>query len=444
MSKKNLKFPQIDRTDNPDEVKRKLIELFGVDEDKKLSILHLIACAVNRKSEDQTKKIFDYKSMKQQLRQLNDYGESALHLACSKRASIEVINKITDVGGLELVLERDSGGYTALHNACICKASSDNIEFLLKVGGRDLVMASARCGRTALHWACFHDVSYDIIHSLVELGGKDLVMATDTNKRKALHIATVKRASIATIRHLVEIGGKDLLICENPLGPTYGNLFLHFFIATGWCCCQESTDKLLMLILKGLEYNIGGEFAVGGLLNTAPDEIQKHIFDCWIGRLDHVLQEVLKKHPKVPLMQSAIIAKAPRGVIQNLIETHEGVIALHDSKGRYPLDVAVEEDLPWDQGLKDVFNASMKLSMNSARYSINVAALHSLRWDNGLQEVAKNSTSMEESAQYHYLDEVTKLYPFMLAALGPNSDLDSTFELMRKTPELVTDLHKSV
>lgn len=438
MSKKNLKFQQIKPTDAPNEIKRKLIDIFGLDEDKKLSIVHLIACALNLDCRGIIeKKIFENNEIEKQVRKLNDYGESALHLACSKKASVEVIRTITDIGGLDLVLERDSGGYTALHNACIFKASSDNIKHLLNLGGKDLVLTAAKCGRTALHWACFHDVSYDVIEKIIELGGKELVMATDANNRKAVHIATIQRASIATIRRLIDVGGKDLLCCENPLGPEYGNLFLHFFIATAFCCCKESQDKFVMLILKGIEHGIGGEFSIGGLLNTAPDNIQEHVFDCWIGRVDRCLKKVLEKHEKLPILHAAIMAKAPRHVIRNLIESHEDVISIQDSKGRYPIDVAVEEGQPWNNGLKEVLSATMKTPNNFGRSLINVAALHGVHWANGLNQIVSLETNIKESNRIAHLDLQTNLYPFMLAAAGPNYDLSAIFELTRRNPDLL-------
>ena len=55
---------------------------------------------------------------------------TALHLACWNNASIEIILKLIEVGGRELVMKNDNDGYTALHLACLRNAS---IEIILKL-----------------------------------------------------------------------------------------------------------------------------------------------------------------------------------------------------------------------------------------------------------------------------------------------------------------------
>ena len=227
---------------------------------------------------------------------------------------------------------------------------------------------------------------------------------------------------------MIDVGGKVLLSCENPLGPEYGNLFLHFFIATAFCCCKESQEKFIMMMLKRIEHDIGGEFSIGGLLNTAPENIQKHAFDCWIGRVDRCLKDVLKKDEELPVLHAAIIARVPRDIIQNLIESHEDLISIRDSKGRYPIDVEVEEGQPWDNGMKEVLSATMKTPSNFGRNWIIVAAFHVAYWANGLRQIAFFDALIIESHQIDHLDVQTNLYPFMLAAAGPNYDLGAIFE----------------
>ena len=46
-------------------------------------------------------------------------GYTTLHYACKYRATTEVITKMIDVGGRELVMEKNKGGYdTASYYAC--------------------------------------------------------------------------------------------------------------------------------------------------------------------------------------------------------------------------------------------------------------------------------------------------------------------------------------
>ena len=98
---------------------------------------------------------------------------------------------------------------------------------------------------------------------------------------------------------------------------------------------------------------------------------------------------------------------------------------------RYPLDVAVQEGLAWDDGLKivvEAFAAHISCSV------IHVAAYHGVEWENGMREVVE-----ENEKEIGIVDVVTGLYPFMLTAVGGtrSSDLNSIFNIMKKEPGLV-------
>jgi len=111
-----------------------------------------------------------------------------------------------------------------------------------------------------------------------------------------------------------------------------------------------------------------------------------------------------------------------------------------DSSGRTALHLAVEKQQQhedWssiiDYLLHDEENGSKKCASiqdkKSQRFILHSAAANGLEWYKGLQYIADANVVAEECK-----DEVTGLYPFMLAAAGENSDLCSIFELLRRNP----------
>jgi len=65
---------------------------------------------------------------------------------------------------------------------------------------------------------------------------------------------------------------------------------------------------------------------------------------------------------------------------------------------------------------------------------MNVASYYGVEWNGGMEEVVEAN---EE--QIGMVDDVTNLYPFMLAAVGDrpgNCDLSTVFNLMKRRPDL--------
>ena len=71
-----------------------------------------------------------------------------------------------------------------------------------------------------------------------------------------------------------------------------------------------------------------------------------------------------------PLLQAAIVAKAPRNIIANIINRFD-CIMIRDNVGNLPINVAVEQRLGWEVG------------MNSAAY-------YGLQWTNQMQELVES------------------------------------------------------
>jgi len=64
------------------------------------------------------------------------------------------------------------------------------------------------------------------------------------------------------------------------------------------------------------------------------------------------------------------------------------------------------------------------------RYPMHIAASKNYKWENGLKDIVEaNYAPLIES------DYPTGLYPFMLAAIGKNADLEAIYRLLRLNPE---------
>lgn len=72
-------------------------------------------------------------------------------LALIHNKSEEVIFKLMELGGRELIMKMDSNGKNILHFACINKnISLDAISKFIQIGGRELVMMTDKHQKTAL------------------------------------------------------------------------------------------------------------------------------------------------------------------------------------------------------------------------------------------------------------------------------------------------------
>ena len=141
-----------------------------------------------------------------------------LQLAFKLNKSMEVILKLIDIGGTDMVMIDESR--SALHWTCMDSNISNYnaISKLLEIGGKELVLIKDREGETALHWALRNkNLSIDVISKLLEVGGKELVLVDNKKGETALHCACQNRnILVATVSKLLEVGGKELvmMLCE--------------------------------------------------------------------------------------------------------------------------------------------------------------------------------------------------------------------------------------
>jgi ankyrin repeat protein len=355
---------------------------------------------------------------------INTYECTALHLACQYNASADIINTLIAIGGRELVMMCNDDGCTALHWACEYNASVDIINALIAIGGRELVMTTDADGYTVLRKAICYNASIGTINALIAIGGRELVMMTDADGYTALHEACrIMDASVEIINTLIDIGGRELLIATHDTERTAIRTLLNSHQST------NIINKASSLISSGIiQDQVGGEFGIGGLFNFVSEEGQQSIFEHWNNTILPALEMNAALISTQPILQAAIIARAPLHIIQDIVSRF-ACIATQDIRGRYPIDVAIAEGLRWGDGMEDIVRAHTEASIvdwqGQARLMINVAALHGLKWENGMEAV-----SVESREEVGNADALTGLFPFMLAAAGQSSDLSSIYELM--------------
>ena len=173
-----------------------------------------------------------------------------LHLSLKQGRSKAVLFKLIEIGGRELVMQKDGNGNSALQivfkNDSYVQVPNEVVSKLIEIGGRELVMMRDDIGDTALHSACTmrKGVPIQVLSKLLEIGGPEIVMVRDDDGDTALHYACVSQASIEVISKIIDIGGFDLVMAKNKCG----NTALHYT-----CTTLFSAEVVFKLIEAGGE-----------------------------------------------------------------------------------------------------------------------------------------------------------------------------------------------
>ena len=110
-------------------------------------------------------------------------------------------------------MEKNGNGHTTLH--CACRSSNPSINVvkrLLEVEGREMVMEKDIYGNTALVFHCAYqsdNPSIDLIKKLIKVGGRDLVVVQRENNRKChplLHTFYARSIEYIAVKTLIEEG----------------------------------------------------------------------------------------------------------------------------------------------------------------------------------------------------------------------------------------------
>ena len=378
-------------------------------------------------------------------RELVMKNDCVLHSACSNETiTLDVISKLIDIGGRELVMMVDSEDEQS--NALLCACMSKNISYdivskLIEIGGRELVMMTDGVGTTSLLAACENqNVSLEVISMLVEVGGQELVVK-NFQDGTVLHCACRSdHISIEMMSKLIEAGGHELLIQKDEHNniALYDGWFLFYNELDHVTVMESFHEKFKFMLEQGILANVGGEFGVGGLFNYAESHIQENIYEKWEQLLPFLesvlLDSSLDQNQQPPILHAAILAEAPSKVICDIIDSFEFSILKVNSMKKYPIEIALDIDLPWDEGLRVVVEATAIQTQHqrlptSILYS---AAQYGLKWRYHMKELAEAYTDEIVNG----CDGLTGLHLFMVAAMGECYDLSAIYGMMKMSPLL--------
>ncbi len=245
---------------------------------------------------------------------------------------------------------------------------------------------------TPLQAAIYRRAPVYIMVLLVDIGGDDILSEQDPGTGfNALHHAAIAGSiSNEALKLIIRVGGVDIL----PGRDMKGKIPLMYSIDR----YGKPDFRLFRILLKeGILHNIGGEYGMGGLwmqdnngLSTL-DYLIKHRSVSW-GAIRRRLSEIAKG---MPLLHGAIVHNIHPDLIKRIISEMPWSTRVRDKSGRLPIHVAAERGLTWGNGLEDIFKG----------YADAIEIL--------------------DSRQH------TKLYPFAIAAIGKNNDLDTVYSMLR-------------
>jgi len=366
----------------------------------------------------------------------NHIGWNSLHRACQYNASINVVSKLIEMGGKNLIMAKDKYGWNSLHRACTNNASFDVVSKLIEVGGKKLVVAKNNYGWNSLHVAFGRGAraSFDVVSKLIEVGGKDVVMAENIDDRNPIEIA-VQNIEVHTdiLDLLIQYEGQEALTKVNRQGKTLFDIVITSH--SGGRMRALLVERTAFFITKGIELRVGGEYDIGGLFNSHREQEQKdEMYARWDEVVCPALEQVmtLPKSHHQPLLQAAIISNAPPHIIKTIVRRFPDTIKTADSFGRYPIDLAVSHRLAWDDGTKQIVEAFASSDQTTKLY---ICAKHGVQWNNGTKEELEGS----DVDIVERKDASTGLYPFMLAAAKEKYcyDLEVVYHLISRSPKLL-------
>ena len=103
-----------------------------------------------------------------------------------------------------------------------------------------------------------------------------------------------------------------------------------------------------------------------------------------------------------------------------------------NNSGELPIDVAIECELEWESGMKEILEATAAKQHRSTLYT---AAYYGLQWDNHMQVLIESHTSKNENGIIFH-DSESGFDIYMVAAMGETYDIDTVYMLLRKCPDM--------
>ena len=136
------------------------------------------------------------------LLKFKDHDENSLHVSCSKKAPISVVQLLIDQYPKALQ-GKDSGDNRPLHSACACEQQSLEVIQWLVLKFPDALKEKTPNGSLPLHVACYANQSFEVIQWLVQQFPGAL-QEKNSHGYLPLHMACFKTLSFEVIQCLVQ------------------------------------------------------------------------------------------------------------------------------------------------------------------------------------------------------------------------------------------------
>lgn len=310
-------------------------------------------------------------------------GMTPLHLTCSSaHASVHVVRVLLELGKPEQCKIRDLDGDTPLHAACRSGAPLEVLEVLLRanpaaVHERDYEGLTPLLRLWVRYVVTLGDDALENISSEADLTGElGQAWQKTVSLLRCAHHGEVEENSQQDNEHIVHAA--SAVDCPRPVVKIAARIFSH---------------QLALRDAKGLTPLL---VAAGAPIFKARD----------LSDDGYLFEDVVHGDESGGSDDEEESSDSQSSVIEILLQANQGHAAaaacLPDSRGRLPLHVALESDKKWNQGVCQ------------------------------LVEVHPDGLA--------HFDKTNNLYPFMLAAEGDRSDLNTVYEVLRFNPSVLSDL----
>lgn len=310
-------------------------------------------------------------------------GMTPMHLTCSSaHASVHIVRVLLELGKPEQCRIRDLDGDLALHAACRSGAPLEVLEVLLRANP-----------------AAVHERDYEGLTPLLRLWVRYVVtlgddalenISTEADLTGELGEAWKKTVLLLRCAHLGKVD-------EN-----YQQNNDHVVHAASAVDCPRPVVKIAARVFsQQLAMRNANGLTPLLLAAKAPIFKARDLSDD-----GYLFEDVVHGDESGGSDDEEESPDSESSVIEILLQANQGeataAACLPDSCGRLPLHLALESDKKWNQGVCQ------------------------------LVEVHPEGLA--------HLDTTTQLYPFMLAAQGERSDLNTVYEVLRFNPSVLSDL----